>query len=266
MFWWCKGRTIGIPAVYFSTNTFHSPTQQCSTSSVFDILFQQTIESRTMNEQFLSTDILFYIPDDGKQDKNPTQSFRPPSLQCSYISAVWPTLLWFSWIHRMMLVYICVLFHYWSYIAVFFWDSVVLLSWCWDSNNQSLDGVHLLETDIPYSTLVSVLPALVKCHINSKSFKIRKLQPVASLMVWASVSNNELFCQRHLLFGHVELLCFSWVFRSLCNKCRDWLLSKLCCDNSLYAPDVKSEASEGKTENLAVISVNQIHLDFKLNH
>lgn len=72
------------------------------------------------------------------------------------------------------------------------------------SYNQHL---MLLETDIPYSTAVNVLPSLCKCHIISKSFKIPTLLNKEETSC-LSVLNYEPFCQIRLLFGHVGLLFF----------------------------------------------------------
>lgn len=77
-------------------------------------------------------------------------------------------------------------------------------------------------------------------------------QPAASLM--ASCLFWTMSCQKNPSFwAHGMSLFLSGVFRSLCNSRCNWLLSKLCCENSLYAPDLKSQAFRGKLDNFAFI-------------
>lgn len=136
-----------------------------------------------------------------------------------------------------------ILFHYWSYIAVFFWDSVVLLSWRWDScrNDQGAikysnsDGAHLLETDIPCSTFGNISPARRR-NINPKVALLKKFfLPVRSAIVcfeqWAVLSKAS------SLWARGTSLFLSWVFRSLCNRRYNG-----CCQNCVVITDCVYQA------------------------
>lgn len=114
-----------------------------------------------------------------------------PSFQWSYISAVWSTLLWFFWIHRRMLVYNSLLFHYWSYIAVFFCDSVVLLAWCWDRNNQgAIKWSNLMESTCWKQTFMLYEHVKTQYQFWISSTKWQIFVPTSSRL---SVLNNELY-------------------------------------------------------------------------
>lgn len=130
---WC------IPAVYFPTNTFHTPTYQCSTNHMFDISTNNR-NCGTKNEQFPNSSIeLCLITRWWKTWCNHIQSFHWHSFQWSYISAVWPTLLWFFWICGRMLVDIYVLFSLLKlYRCIFlrFCDVAEIIKVLW--NNQIL--------------------------------------------------------------------------------------------------------------------------------
>lgn len=69
----------------------------------------------------------------------------------------------------------------------------------------------MFETDISCSTFGNISPA----HGRNINPKVALFFFFYQYALRLSVLNNELFCQKHLLSGHVGLLCFSPGFSDL---------------------------------------------------